>query len=185
MSEQPQEDEGKCRIHGEYLDDMGDCPVCEEVCEEASRGMSEHHPSCRESDKDLVWHCSQCGLNEPASEQPEEQMAEQLHVWYLEATQALDPANYNPKAQKSYAELNEQQKEIDRYIARKINAALEAEREKVKQQMEFRQGQEDRHKQELAAERELLLRLREFTEAWNEPELTQQIDALAKVKGAK
>ncbi len=29
---------------------------------------TEHHPSCRESDKDLVWHCSQCGLNEPATD---------------------------------------------------------------------------------------------------------------------
>jgi hypothetical protein len=72
------------------------------------------------------------------SEQPQEwtreQMAEQLHVWYLEATQALDPANYNPKAQKSYAELNEQQKEIDRYIARKVNAALaDAERASASQ----------------------------------------------------
>lgn len=54
-----------------------------------------------------------------------EQMAEQLHVWYLEATQSLDPANYNPKAQKSYAELNEQQKEIDRYIARKVKSSIE------------------------------------------------------------
>jgi hypothetical protein len=54
------------------------------------------------------------------NEKEVEQMAEQLHVWYLEATCALDPANYNPKAQKSYAELNEQQKEIDRYIARKV-----------------------------------------------------------------
>jgi hypothetical protein len=26
----------------------------------------EHHPSCRESDKSLVWHCNQCGLNESA-----------------------------------------------------------------------------------------------------------------------
>ena len=30
--------------------------------------LKEHHPSCRESDKDLVWHCSQCGLNESADE---------------------------------------------------------------------------------------------------------------------
>jgi hypothetical protein len=28
--------------------------------------MNKHHPSCRESDRDLVWHCSQCGLNENA-----------------------------------------------------------------------------------------------------------------------
>ena len=25
---------------------------------------TEHHPSCTENDKDLVLHCSQCGLNE-------------------------------------------------------------------------------------------------------------------------
>ena len=28
--------------------------------------MSEHHPSCRPSDRNLVWHCSQCGLIELA-----------------------------------------------------------------------------------------------------------------------
>jgi hypothetical protein len=26
-----------------------------------------HHPSCTENDKDLVWHCNQCGLNESAA----------------------------------------------------------------------------------------------------------------------
>jgi hypothetical protein len=57
-----------------------------------------------------------------------EAMSEQLHVWYLEGTRELDPASYNPKAQKSYVELNEQQKEIDRYIAKKVLAALAAER---------------------------------------------------------
>ncbi len=30
--------------------------------------MTGHHPSCRESDKDLVWHCNQCGLNESAAD---------------------------------------------------------------------------------------------------------------------
>jgi hypothetical protein len=30
---------------------------------------NKHHPSCTEHDKDLVWHCSQCGLNELADEQ--------------------------------------------------------------------------------------------------------------------
>jgi len=49
-----------------------------------------------------------------------EQLAEQLHNWYLEATKELNPENYNPKAQKLYLELNEQQKNIDRYIAKKI-----------------------------------------------------------------
>lgn len=49
-----------------------------------------------------------------------EELAEQLHIWYLEATRELNPDNYNPKAQIPYAELNEDQKQIDRYIARKI-----------------------------------------------------------------
>jgi hypothetical protein len=47
-----------------------------------------------------------------------------------------------------------------------INAALAAEQEKVEEQMEFRQGQEDRHKRELAAEREKIKRL---TDAINKP----------------
>jgi len=34
--------------------------------------MREHHPSCRESDKSLVWHCNQCGLNESAESMEDE-----------------------------------------------------------------------------------------------------------------
>lgn len=49
-----------------------------------------------------------------------EMLAELLHTWYLEATKELDPKNYNPDAQKSYYQLNEDQKKIDRYIAKKI-----------------------------------------------------------------
>jgi uncharacterized membrane protein YqiK len=30
--------------------------------------MSEHHASCKDSDKVLVWRCAQCGLDEPAYE---------------------------------------------------------------------------------------------------------------------
>ena len=49
-----------------------------------------------------------------------EKFAEQLHIWYLEATEKLNPDNYYSKAQVSYKELNEEQKFIDRYIAEKI-----------------------------------------------------------------
>ena len=52
----------------------------------------------------------------------EERLAEKLHEWYLEATRELNPESYNPNAQKSYAELTEEQKFIDRYIAKKILA---------------------------------------------------------------
>jgi hypothetical protein len=65
-----------------------------------------------------------------------EQMSEQLHVWYLEGTRELDPANYNPKAQKAYAVLNDQQKEIDRHIARKVLAALDAAMAEARQEHE-------------------------------------------------
>ena len=52
--------------------------------------------------------------------QAQEELAEQLHNWYLEAIKELDPENYNPDAQRKYADLREQQKFIDRYIAKKI-----------------------------------------------------------------
>lgn len=49
-----------------------------------------------------------------------EETAEMLHEWYLEATKELDPKNYNPKAQKAYKDLTEEQKFIDRFIAKKV-----------------------------------------------------------------
>ena len=48
-----------------------------------------------------------------------EQLAEKLHEWYLEACKELNPESYNAKAQKSYADLTEEQKFLDRYIAGK------------------------------------------------------------------
>ena len=47
-----------------------------------------------------------------------EELAEQLHVWYLEATEQ-DNAEYNYQAVVPYADLSEGQKAIDRYIASK------------------------------------------------------------------
>lgn len=48
----------------------------------------------------------------------------QLHDWYLEATKELNPENYNPNAQKSYEDLADEQKFIDKYIADKISQSL-------------------------------------------------------------
>lgn len=120
------------------------------ISEVISAAHASEHPDVAKSaakyaehDLKLAAHASEChcGTDEAcdlhgipakhdkahASEQGAdiEQVAEQLHIWYLEATQALDPANYNPMAQKSYADLNEQQKEIDRYIARKVKSDIE------------------------------------------------------------
>ena len=58
-----------------------------------------------------------------------ETLARQLHEWYLEATLDLDPLNYNANAQKDYDALSEEQKFIDRFIAKKILAAFEKGRE--------------------------------------------------------
>ena len=55
-----------------------------------------------------------------------ESLARELHMWYLEATKQLNPANYNPKAQIPYDDMHEEQKQIDRYIARKITSLLDA-----------------------------------------------------------
>jgi len=47
----------------------------------------------------------------------EEELARKMHEWYLEATKKLHPESYNTNAQKSYDDLTDEQKEIDRYIA--------------------------------------------------------------------
>jgi len=51
---------------------------------------------------------------------------QQLHVLYLEATKSLHPESYNPNAQKSYDELTDEQRQIDEYIAEKINEHIKA-----------------------------------------------------------
>jgi hypothetical protein len=43
-----------------------------------------------------------------------------IHEWYLEACKRVKPKNFNPKAQKPYEELNEEQRFIDRFIVNKI-----------------------------------------------------------------
>lgn len=65
----------------------------------------QHHPSCRESDKDLVYHCSQCGLSEGIDP---EALARRFHDLYeklapnfgyvtREDTRAFDPTTPNGK----------------------------------------------------------------------------------------
>ncbi len=113
-----------------------------------------------------------------------EQLAEQLHVWYLEASKELNPDNYNPKAQKPYQELNEEQKELDRYIAGKILSELGRKKNVKKmsksQFAEFWQAYPRKMKRKVAERKYLLLdkrlhdkilsALEEFkdTEEWQE-----------------
>lgn len=50
-----------------------------------------------------------------------EKLAKQIHIWYLEATKKdMKPGEFNPNAQKSYKAMTEAQRDIDRYIARKM-----------------------------------------------------------------
>jgi hypothetical protein len=46
-----------------------------------------------------------------------EELAEQLHEWYLQATKKLNPESYNQKSQKPYRWLSEEQQSIDLFIA--------------------------------------------------------------------
>lgn len=66
-----------------------------------------------------------------------EELAESLHRWYLEATRELKPESFNPNAQKAYADLTEEQKFIDRFIARKLCAAQPASIEKAQDEREL------------------------------------------------
>lgn len=63
--------------------------------------------------------------HEPTKEVPDIR-PEQLHLWYLEATEHLDPQYVNSKAQIPYEELKPSQKAIDKYIANKINQEISA-----------------------------------------------------------
>ena len=89
-----------------------------------------HHPSCRESDKDLVWHCNQCGLNESAEPATGE--------WTVGMVKAM-MLNWHGE------------NDGYRIVAEKHNAALAAER--VRQFMSDHQPVEELE-QQLAAERE-------------------------------
>jgi len=53
-----------------------------------------------------------------------EELARKLHEWYLEATKELNPKSFNPDAQKSYDELTDEQRFIDKYIADKVKQHL-------------------------------------------------------------
>jgi hypothetical protein len=78
--------------------------------------MSEHHPSCKPSDRDLVWLCSQCGGHESAESllSHAEQLAEVLRdiadfgrSYGLTAENAVDGIRH--KARAALADLGEMQ----------------------------------------------------------------------------
>ena len=48
-----------------------------------------HHPSCRPTDKDLVWHCL-CGENEPAEEEVLDRLARLREALSLVRDNAVD-----------------------------------------------------------------------------------------------
>ena len=50
----------------------------------------------------------------------QEELAEKLHEWYLEAIKEISPDSYNPDAVKSYQDLTFKQREIDRHIAKRV-----------------------------------------------------------------
>lgn len=62
----------------------------------------------------------------------QENLAKQLHEWYLEACREPESGmDFNPAAQVPYGDLREAQKFLDRYIAGKITELLARQREEV------------------------------------------------------
>lgn len=50
----------------------------------------EHHASCSPSDRSLIWKCTQCGLEEPATQHTEadSDLYEEMDLWRTRATRA-------------------------------------------------------------------------------------------------
>ena len=63
-----------------------------------------------------------------------EELAEQLHIWYLEAVQQ-DGSKYNPDAVVPYKDLPEGSKLLDRYIANKVHQELQKAREEERERL--------------------------------------------------
>jgi len=69
-----------------------------------------------------------------------ETLAKNMHEWYLEATSKLSPVSSNPNAQRSYEQLTEEQKSIDRYIANKVSELLSLQAREI---IELAEGMSD------------------------------------------
>lgn len=66
----------------------------------------------------------------------EEELAQKLHEWYLEACQNPESGtDFNPEAQVLYKNLRESQKFLDRYIASKVLSLLSEREEAVKNEI--------------------------------------------------
>jgi hypothetical protein len=99
--------------------------------------LYEHHPSCTPNDRDLVWHCHQCGLNESAADIEEKynQAVDHLTQLGVESVAAEREAGVKVYLQltllekKLAAERESHEKELDTVEAN-WSAELAAERER-------------------------------------------------------
>lgn len=115
------EEESAYKIHTEELPNF---PPKREVTPEATERMLEIiRNNKRLEDKDLQ---AQIG---------EENLAEIIHNWYLEACKEIKPESYNVKAQKTYQDLTEEQKFLDRYMARKILDLLTTKEAEIREDL--------------------------------------------------
>lgn len=102
-----------------------DCPT---------HGKQERHHLIHMEKEEYCVPCQKgCGCVGASQEAPlgeVEKLAEQLHIWYLEACKEKD-AEFNPAAQKPYAELPEGSKFLDRYIAAKLVESFSRHKEEI------------------------------------------------------
>lgn len=136
-------------------------PTVGDVKREIAELMAvKHHPSCRTSDLNLVWHCSQCGLNESAAD-----IEEKLNEHIKAANEVTDE---NITLEEQLAAEREKVKELERevvecnsYVAQAqvkvsdMQKQLASERE-IKQSL---YGMIDKAHEQLAEEREKVTEL--------------------------
>lgn len=75
-----------------------------------------------------------------------EKLAEQLHLWYLEACQKPESGfEFNPKAQEPYEALPEGSKFLDRYLAEKILGLFSSQKQAVVEMIESKRRVMEEH----------------------------------------
>ncbi len=61
---------------------------------------------------------------------------EQLHKWYLQAIKYVDPENFNPKADKDFEDMTEEQQYIDQHITLRINEVIKQAVKELKEEID-------------------------------------------------
>ncbi len=123
---------GKCTAGEVRESELKLCMNCNTM-----KNISENSNICRRCiDKKEVKYKPTSSLSPNKENLREEELAQKLHEWYLEACQNPESGtDFNPEAQVLYKNLRESQKFLDRYIASKVLSLLSEREEAVKNEI--------------------------------------------------